>query len=350
VASHLKLKAVVPTATLLAVLAMVTSCGGSTVVTQTVTATEIETVTDTVESTNEETSDDSAGGGPGELGDTITLSASLEGEQQEAEEIAVTVKRVTDPGKSAKYHKLVFIDLVLRNTGTLPYDDLPGNGAQLIDGKDRRHSIVDASLAPKTPACPDTDNTGVKIAPGESAAVCLKFKLEKQSKPKLFQFALASGFAEQLGEWQLTKTTEDSPSDEPAQLGDTITLSGSQEGEEMAVTVKKVSDPAKEPKYYGSSKGHRLVIVDLVLRNTGTTQYNDAPLAVVIDTTRRRHSEVIRDAPECPYEAGGLRIAPGGRAAVCVIFDIGTQRTPGFFWFRPSSGSGAQAGRWQLSN
>ena len=118
----------------------------------------------------------------------------------------------------------------------------------------------------------------------------------------------------------------------------------------MAVTVENVIDPAKSAQYYGASQGHRLVVVELVLRNTGTTLYNDAPAAQLIDRTDRRYAEVIRNTPACPYTGEGLRIAPGGRTAVCVIFDIGKQRRPTVFRFALNhSGLAERAGEWQLS-
>jgi hypothetical protein len=64
---------------------------------------------------------------------------------------------------------------------------------------------------------------------------------------------------------------------EPAQVGGTIQLHGNDEGLVMAVTVSKVDDPAKAPKFFGPGKGKRYVAVEVRLENVGTAVYNDSP-------------------------------------------------------------------------
>jgi hypothetical protein len=82
-----------------------------------------------------------------------------------------------------------------------------------------------------------------------------------------------------------TTTGEESDSGQ-AGVGDTITLHGYEEGEELQVTVKGLIDPAKSEQYFGPRRGHKFVAVNLVLKNTGSKAYNDSPGngAQLIDT------------------------------------------------------------------
>jgi len=64
---------------------------------------------------------------------------------------------------------------------------------------------------------------------------------------------------------------EEQPAEEMAKVGDSITLSGNEEGLEMKVTVMTVQDPAKNLEAFTSpSKGGRFVGIQLKLENVGS--------------------------------------------------------------------------------
>ena len=77
------------------------------------------------------------------------------------------------------------------------------------------------------------------------------------------------------------------PTEATAKVGDTLELSGMDEGERMAVTVIKVVNPAKgKDEFTAPEPGMRFVGVQFRLRNTGTAVYDDSPDngATVVDT------------------------------------------------------------------
>jgi hypothetical protein len=167
-------------------------------VTVTVTVTETGGAASDGTSTDEST-DTEADQGLASIGDTITLHGYEDGEQ-----MAVTVSRLFDPAEAEQYfgpkrnHKYVAVDLVLKNTGTKPYSDSPGNGATLLDTADHGYT----ETLSETTSC-QYIGSGVRIAPGSKRAGCLTFEIPKNAKPALFQFTLDSGFADETGEWQL---------------------------------------------------------------------------------------------------------------------------------------------------
>jgi hypothetical protein len=82
---------------------------------------------------------------------------------------------------------------------------------------------------------------------------------------------------------QTTTTSQQpspTPSDTPsvASVGDTINLTGQEEGERVAVTVVKVVDSAKpENEFSSPDAGMRLVAVQFRLKNIGTQVIDEAP-------------------------------------------------------------------------
>jgi hypothetical protein len=186
----------------LAALFSAAACGGQTIKQEAEPVTVTETVeasggtTTEAETTTEEAESDSGLAG---IGDTIVLHGYEEGE-----ELTVTVKRLINPAKSEQYfgpsrgNKFVAVDVVLKNTGSAAYNDSPSNGAELIDTNDEGYtsSIYD------TPSCHPIGSS-VKIASGSKRAGCLVFEVKKKSEPAVFQFTMASGFADETGEWTL---------------------------------------------------------------------------------------------------------------------------------------------------
>ena len=137
-----------------------------------------------------------------------------------------------------------------------------------------------------------------------------------------------------------------------AHLGhaDTITLHGNEDGEELAVTVKRLIDPAKPEPYFGPKRGHKYVAVDLMLKNTGTIPYNDSPGngAELIDNRDQGYTDALVDSPSCHYIGSGVKIAPGSRRAGCLVFEIEERNDPSLFQFTMASGFADETGEWIL--
>jgi hypothetical protein len=164
---------------------------------------ETVTVTEEVaaeEAPTEETTTEAAPEtGEARIGDTITLHGN-----DPDLEIRVTVRRVIDPAPPEEFFepsggtRWVAVELRFVNSGTLAYDDSPGNGAALIDNRDQTYA---ESIA-ETRACRYI-GAGVKIAPGDKRVGCLVFEMPNRTKPRKFQMTLDSGFGPETGEWVL---------------------------------------------------------------------------------------------------------------------------------------------------
>ncbi|MBW5484491.1 DUF4352 domain-containing protein [Streptomyces bambusae] len=135
------------------------------------------------------------------VGDTLTLAGNNDGEK-----IAVTVKKWVDPATSKEEYvqpkdgnRFVAAQLELVNTGTAPYDDSPSNGAKVADAEGQQFT---STLTMGITAGPEFPGS-VTIAPGGKALGYIVFEIPKDSKVNLLHFSLNSGFASQIGQWDI---------------------------------------------------------------------------------------------------------------------------------------------------
>ncbi|MFI8104569.1 DUF4352 domain-containing protein [Streptomyces sp. NPDC086023] len=140
---------------------------------------------------------------PVPLGTTVTLTG------QRSEKVAVTVLKVVDPATSSdefftpdEGNRYVSVQFRLKNIGRGPYRDSPVNGATLVDAQGQQ---FDADVVAKTTAGPRLP-VALTIPAGNTALGYLTFQLPDGSKPVTVQFALNSGYAEDVGEWKVTAT------------------------------------------------------------------------------------------------------------------------------------------------
>ncbi|TGB16005.1 DUF4352 domain-containing protein [Streptomyces sp. MZ04] len=135
------------------------------------------------------------------IGATLSLEGNTRGER-----LDVTVLKVVDPAHTANQifapepgNRYVAVQFQLKNTGDAPYKDSPGNGAVLVDA-DGQH--FDSALFAKTTAGPSFPGS-VSISPGDTARGVITFELPDSAKPVQVQFAMNSGFSDDVGEWTL---------------------------------------------------------------------------------------------------------------------------------------------------
>ncbi|MFI8104717.1 DUF4352 domain-containing protein [Streptomyces sp. NPDC086023] len=135
------------------------------------------------------------------IGDTLTLAGNLDGEK-----VAVTVKRWVDPAKAkdefikpAAGHRYVAAQIQLANVGKAPYNDSPTNGAKVADADGQQFN---STITMGTTAGPEFPAT-VTIAPGGKALGYIVFEVPKASKISMLHFGLNSGFASQIGQWDI---------------------------------------------------------------------------------------------------------------------------------------------------
>lgn len=135
----------------------------------------------------------------GQIGDQIRLEGS------DGLAMTVTLERVIDPLIAGEYDepesgkRYVGVLLRMTNTGDVAYDDSPGNGATLTYGDDRE---AETSLI-SGGECSGGFASGTKIAPGSRRKGCVVFEVPSSNTIKSFQLALDSGFADDVGEWNV---------------------------------------------------------------------------------------------------------------------------------------------------
>jgi Domain of unknown function (DUF4352) len=137
-----------------------------------------------------------------------------------------------------------------------------------------------------------------------------------------------------------------------ARVGSAITLSGSGNGEQMAVTVTKViarAQPGDE--LTSASSGARLYAVQFRLRDTGGAAYSDVPSngAVVTDSLGQSYGAVITDtAAGCASFPGTENIAPGSSGLGCIVFEVPKSAKITQVQFTLDSGMGPDTGQWTI--
>lgn len=133
------------------------------------------------------------------IGDAIALTG-LDGQR-----LAVTVVSVVDPAPAENRYatpdagsRYVAVQWRITNTGDTVVDDSPDNGSAVIDDKDQQFgpTYQSTGAGPEFPP-------GVVIAPGRSRLGYVTYSLPEGSRPRLIQFGPDSGFAPQVGQWEV---------------------------------------------------------------------------------------------------------------------------------------------------
>ncbi|MDF9816945.1 DUF4352 domain-containing protein [Streptomyces sp. SPB162] len=134
-----------------------------------------------------------------------------------------------------------------------------------------------------------------------------------------------------------------------AQVGDTLDLVGTGDGERMAVTVTRVVDPAGAD-VFSPDQGNRFVAVQFRLRNTGTAVYADSPSngAQVVDTLGQAFNATIADTNAGPGFPGSVRLTPGSTALGFVTFEVPKASAIAHVHFTLNSGFAADTGQWTV--
>lgn len=142
------------------------------------------------------------------------------------------------------------------------------------------------------------------------------------------------------------------PKAQRAAVGSTLTLKGNEDGQQIAVTVKKWVDPAQSSQEFVEPQaGNRYVAAQVELRNTGTAAYDDSPSngATVADADGQQFNATmtmgITAGPEFP---GSVKIAPGGKALGFIVFEVPKASKISLMHFGLNSGFAEQTGQWDI--
>lgn len=152
-----------------------------------------------------------------------------------------------------------------------------------------------------------------------------------------------------------TKTTEETttPKKQTAKIGDTLTLTGQEPGQKLAVTITKWDDPAKSSsEYMQPQDGQRWVAAQFELKNTGKTAYRDSPSngAQVADSKGQRFNATIAGGPltSGPEMAADLKLPVGDKALGWIVFEIPKDSKPTNIQFAMNSGFAQHTGQWTI--
>ncbi|MCB5168011.1 DUF4352 domain-containing protein [Streptomyces bambusae] len=192
----------------------------------------------------------------------------------------------------------------------------------------RTHHIAAALTAAAALALTSCTGTEVKTTPDKPAA-----SKEAAAKPA-------------------DNAPKDTPKKQTAAIGDTLTLKGQSDGEEIAVTIKQWVDPAKSKEEFMQPKdGNKYVAAQIELSNTGKAAYNDSPSngAKVADQAGQQFTAAltmgITAGPELP---ASTTIAPGDKALGYIVFEVPKASKIAKLHFALNSGFGPQTGQWNI--
>ena len=148
-----------------------------------------------------------------------------------------------------------------------------------------------------------------------------------------------------------TPSASSSASSSPALVGSTLTLTGNDPGEKMAVTVTRVirhAEPADE--FSTPDPGKRFYAVQFRLHDAGSAAYSDSPSngAAVVDADGQSYESTSYDVTGCQSFPGTENIAAGDTGLGCIVFEVpaGTKITK--VQFTLDSGMGPDTGQWDV--
>ncbi|NUL09083.1 DUF4352 domain-containing protein [Streptomyces lunaelactis] len=137
-----------------------------------------------------------------------------------------------------------------------------------------------------------------------------------------------------------------------AKIGDTITIKGSEDGEQLDVTIKKWIDPAKgADEFFVPADGQRWVAAQFELVNTGTAVYADSPSngAQVADSEGQRFGTTFADITAGPSMTSDAQVPPGEKALGYVVFEVPDGSKITSVQFAMNSGFADQTAQWSVS-
>ncbi|WP_097865975.1 DUF4352 domain-containing protein [Streptomyces sp. rh34] len=148
-------------------------------------------------------------------------------------------------------------------------------------------------------------------------------------------------------------TAEDEPSKATvAKVGDTITLKGQEDGEQVDAVLKKIVDPAQSSdEFFGPEDGNRWIAAQFELTNTGTKPYADSPSngAQVADADGQRFQATFGDTKAGPSMTSEAKVPPGEKVLGWITFEVPKNSKVVTVQFGLNSGFAEQTGQWKIS-
>ncbi|MFJ4775849.1 DUF4352 domain-containing protein [Streptomyces sp. NPDC088762] len=138
----------------------------------------------------------------------------------------------------------------------------------------------------------------------------------------------------------------------PGGAGETVSLSGTEPGQRLDVTLVRVVDPAAPAGAEGPAPdaSTRLVAVQFSLENTGTAVYKDspAPAAHLLNTSGQRFAGLNTATTAGDPFPDTVTLDPGGTADGHVAFRLPEDAVPEAVQFALNGGLADDVGQWSL--
>ncbi|MCX5522210.1 DUF4352 domain-containing protein [Streptomyces bobili] len=136
-----------------------------------------------------------------------------------------------------------------------------------------------------------------------------------------------------------------------AVVGDTLTLKGMEDGEQLDVTLKAWLPTAKgSDEFNVPSDGKRWAAGQFELVNTGSKVYADSPQngAQVADSAGQRFSSYFGEIAAGPQMASDLNLPKGEKALGWILFEVPKGSKIASVQFAMNSGFSDQTGQWTI--
>ncbi|MFJ9645001.1 DUF4352 domain-containing protein [Streptomyces sp. NPDC101206] len=142
-----------------------------------------------------------------------------------------------------------------------------------------------------------------------------------------------------------------SPASRTATVGDTLTLKGNGDGEQLAVTIKKWVDPAQSADQYTRPQdGKRWVAAQFELVNTGTAVYSDSPSngTQAADDQGQQFQTTYGEITAGPQMTSAAKVAPGAKVLGWITYEVPKDSKIAKVQFTMNSGFASQTGEWTI--
>jgi hypothetical protein len=148
-----------------------------------------------------------------------------------------------------------------------------------------------------------------------------------------------------------TKASATPAEKKTAAVGDTLTLKGIEDGEQLEVTLKQWLPTAKGADEFNTpSAGKRWAAAQFELTNTGSTVYADSPQngAQVADAQGQRFTSWFGEIAAGPQMAADVSLPKGETALGWVVFEVPKDSKIVSVQFAMNSGFSDQTGQWSV--
>jgi hypothetical protein len=145
--------------------------------------------------------------------------------------------------------------------------------------------------------------------------------------------------------------TTEAPEEKTAAVGDTLTLKGIEDGEQLDVTLKKWLPTAKPATEFDIPQdGKRWAAAQFELVNTGSKVYADSPQngAKAADSQGQRFDSWFGEIKAGPSMSSDVSLPKGEKALGWIVFEVPKDSKIVSVQFAMNSGFSDQTGQWSV--